>query len=101
MKDKKQSTMNRVLEYMFKNKLNSAITFIIYLLICKIIDMNTIQWFGDDIFIREGNILEFIVCYVLHVHVNIYIYIYIYIYYIYTNVYIYITYLHTYVYAYT
>ncbi|MDA7823895.1 hypothetical protein N9A23_00080 [Candidatus Pelagibacter sp.] len=23
--------------------------------------MNTIQWFGDDMFIREGNILEFIV----------------------------------------
>ena len=64
MKDKKQATMDRVLEYMFKNKLNTTITFIVYLLICKVIDMNTIQWFGDDIFIREGNILEFIVCYV-------------------------------------
>ena len=64
MKDTKQSTMDRILEYLFKNKINSAITFIIYLLICKIIDMNTIQWFGNDIFIKEGNILEFIVCYV-------------------------------------
>ena len=23
--------------------------------------MNTIQWFGDDIFIRNGNVLEFII----------------------------------------
>ena len=67
MKDKKQSTMDRVLEYMFKNKLNTAITFIIYLLICKVIDMNTIQWFGDEILIdpSKGNIIEFIVVYVL------------------------------------
>ena len=74
MKDKKQSTMDRVLEYMFKNKLNTAITFIVYLLICKVIDMNTIQWFGDDIFIREGNILEFIVCYILFGSAIIFVY---------------------------
>ena len=65
MTDKKVSTTNKILEYMFKNKLNTFITGIVYLLICKVIDMNTIQWFGDDIFIREGNIIEFIVCYVL------------------------------------
>ena len=66
MTDKKDSTINKILEYMFKNKLNTAITFIVYLLICKVIDMNTIQWFGDEIFFdpSKGNIIEFIVCYV-------------------------------------
>jgi hypothetical protein len=61
MTDKKNSTINKILEYAFKNKLNTSITGVVYLLIYKVIDMNTIQWFGDDIFIREGNILEFIV----------------------------------------
>ena len=65
MKDKKQSTMDRILNYMFENKLNTSITCIVYLLICKVIDMNTIQWFGDEIFIDQskGNLLEFIVVY--------------------------------------
>ena len=65
MTDKKVSTINKILEYMFKNKLNVFITAVVYLLICKVIDMNTIQWFGDDIFIdvRKGNIIEFIVVY--------------------------------------
>jgi len=31
-------------------------------LIYKVIDMNTIQWFGDDIFIRNGGVLGFIIC---------------------------------------
>ena len=61
MTDKKNSTINKILEYAFKNKLNTSITGVVYLLIYKVIDMNTMQWFGDDIFIREGNILEFIV----------------------------------------
>ena len=61
MTDKKNSTINKILEYAFKNKLNTSITGVVYLLIYKVIDMNTIQWFGDDMFIREGNILEFIV----------------------------------------
>ena len=61
MKDEKQSTINKILIYAFKNKLNASITGVVYLLIYKVIDMNTIQWFGDDIFIRNGNILEFIV----------------------------------------
>ena len=76
MKDKKQSTMDRVLEYMFKNKLNTAITFIVYLLICKVIDMNTIQWFGDEIFIdpSKGNVIEFIVCSILFGSAIIFVY---------------------------
>ena len=61
MTDKKTSTLNKILEYPLKNKITTSITFIVYLLIYKVIDMNTIQWFGDDMFIREGNILEFIV----------------------------------------
>ena len=76
MTDKKQSTMVRILEYMFKNKLNTAITFIVYLLICKVIDMNTIQWFGDEIFIdpRKGNVIEFIVCSILFGSAIIFVY---------------------------
>ena len=76
MKDKKQSTMDRVLGYMFKNKLNTAITFIVYLLICKVIDMNTIQWFGDEIFIdpSKGNLIEFIVCSILFGSAIIFVY---------------------------
>jgi len=61
MTDKKNSTINNILEYAFKNKLNTSITGVVYLLIYKVIDMNTMQWFGDDIFIRNGNLLEFIV----------------------------------------
>ena len=76
MKDKKQSTMDIVLEYMFKNKLNTSITFIVYLLICKVIDMNTIQMFGDEIFIdpSKGNVIEFIVCSILFGSAIIFIY---------------------------
>ena len=61
MTDKKNSTINNILEYAFKNKINTSITGVIYLLIYKVIDMNTIQWFGDGMFITEGNIIEFIV----------------------------------------
>ena len=61
MTDKKNSTINNILEYAFKYKLNTSITGVVYLLIYKVIDMNTMQWFGDDIFIRNGNLLEFIV----------------------------------------
>ena len=66
MKNKKPSTMDRILNYMFENKINTSITCIVYLLICKVIDMNTIQWYGDEIFIdpSKGSILEFIVVYV-------------------------------------
>jgi hypothetical protein len=76
MTDKKVSTINKILEYMFKNKLNTAITFIVYLLICKVIDMNTIQWFGDEIFIdpSKGNVIEFIVCSILFGSAIIFVY---------------------------
>ena len=37
MTDKKVSTINKILEYMFKNKLNAFITGVVYLLICKVI----------------------------------------------------------------
>ena len=76
MTDKKNSTINNILEYAFKNKLNTAITFIVYLLICKVIDMNTIQWFGDEIFIdpSKGNVIEFIVCSILFGSAIIFVY---------------------------
>jgi hypothetical protein len=53
---------NEILGFLFKNKIYTTISIIIYLVIYKIIDMNTLQWFGDDIFVREGNLLEFFVC---------------------------------------
>ena len=62
MTDKKDSTINNILGYVFKNKLNASIAGVVYLLIYKVIDMNTTQWFGDDIFIRNGNVFEFILC---------------------------------------
>ena len=62
MTDKKDSTIDNILGYVFKNKLNASIAGVVYLLIYKVIDMNTIQWFGDDIFIRNGNVFEFIIC---------------------------------------
>ena len=76
MKDKKKRTIDRILEYMFKNKLNTSITCIGYLLICKVIDMNTIQWFGDEIFIdpNKGSIIEFIVCSILFGSAIIFVY---------------------------
>ena len=76
MTDKKVSTTNKILEYMFKNKLNTFITGIVYLLICKVIDMNTIQWFGDEIFIdpSKGNVIEFIVCSILFGSAIIFVY---------------------------
>ena len=58
----KDSTINNILGYVFKNKINASIAGVVYLLIYKVIDMNTIQWFGDDIFIRNGGVLGFIIC---------------------------------------
>ena len=76
MIDKKNSTLNKILEYPLKNKLTTSITFIVYLLIYKVIDMNTIQWFGDEIFIdpNKGSIIEFIVCSILFGSAIIFVY---------------------------
>ena len=76
MTDKKNSTLNKILEYPLKNKLTTSITFIAYLLIYKVIDMNTIQWFGDEIFIdpSKGNVIEFIVCSILFGSAIIFVY---------------------------
>ena len=58
-----QKSADKFLEFLFKNKINGSITFVVYLIIYKVIDMNTLQWFGDDIFIKnDANFLEFAVC---------------------------------------
>ena len=62
MKEKyKQNSADKFLGFLFKDKINGSITFVVYLIIYKIVDMNTIQWFGDDIFIKE-NFIMFVGC---------------------------------------
>jgi len=51
---------DRVVGYLFKNKTHSAISFIAWSIIYKIIDMNTLQWFGKGMFITEGGVLSFL-----------------------------------------
>jgi len=51
---------DKAVGYLFKNKIHFAISFIIWSIIYKIIDMNTLQWFGRDIFV-DGNVLGFFV----------------------------------------
>jgi len=50
--------MNRILEILVGSKIRFAIFFICWSVIYKIIDMNTLQWFGRDIFV-DGNVLGF------------------------------------------
>jgi len=58
-----QKSADKFLGFLFKNKINGSITFVVYLIIYKIVDMNTIQWFGDDIFLKnDSNFLEFAAC---------------------------------------
>ena len=54
MEKHKQNFADKFIGFLFKNKINGSVTFVVYLIIYKIIDMNTIQWFGDDIFIKES-----------------------------------------------
>lgn len=58
----KPDAADKFIGFFFDTKLRFALSFIGWSIIYKIIDMNTLQWFGKDIFIRDGNILEFIVC---------------------------------------
>ena len=61
MEKHKQNSADKFLGFLFKNKINGSVTFVVYLIIYKIVDMNTIQWFGDDIFIKES-FLVFLGC---------------------------------------
>ena len=61
MEKHKQNSADKFIGFLFKNKINGSVTFVVYLIIYKIIDMNTIQWFGDDIFIKES-FLVFLGC---------------------------------------
>jgi len=63
MEKYKPNSADKLLGFLFKNKINGSITFVVYLIIYKIVDMNTLQWFGKDIFIKnDSNIFEFVVC---------------------------------------
>ena len=58
MKEKyKPDAAVKFIGFFFDTKLRFALSFIGWSIIYKIIDMNTLQWFGKDIFIRDGNIL--------------------------------------------
>ena len=45
---------DEILGKLFPNKIITFIWFIVWCTIYKILDMNTLQWFGEDIFIRGG-----------------------------------------------
>ena len=60
MPEYKQKFGDKLWGFFFNTKLRFAITFICWSFIYKIIDMNTLQWFGKDIFI-DGGIFGFCV----------------------------------------
>ena len=59
MKDK-PDIAERFIEKIAGTKIKAAISFIIWSIIYKIIDMNTLQWFGKNIFV-DGNVLGFFI----------------------------------------
>ena len=50
---------DKIVGFIFKDKIHIAISYIVWSFIYKIIDMNTMQWFGKGIFITEGGVLGF------------------------------------------
>tara|TARA_R110000803_G_scaffold135079_1_gene202050 strand:+ start:924 stop:1184 length:261 start_codon:yes stop_codon:yes gene_type:complete len=51
---------DKIVGFIFKDKTHIAISYIVWSLIYKIIDMNTIQWFGKGIFVTKGEPWEFL-----------------------------------------
>ena len=47
--------------WILKDKVTLFISYIVWCLIYKVIDMNTMQWFGKGMFITEGEVWEFFV----------------------------------------
>ena len=60
MSEYKQTKADKLVGFFFDSKLRFALTFIGWSIIYKLIDMNTLQWFGKDIFIK-GSIIGFCV----------------------------------------
>ena len=58
--ENKPDIAERFIEKIAGTKIKAAISFIIWSIIYKIIDMNTLQWFGKNIFV-DGNVLGFFV----------------------------------------
>ena len=56
---------DKIVGFIFKDKIHIAISYIVWSFIYKIIDMNTIQWFGKGIFVTKGEPWEFLVMSVL------------------------------------
>tara|TARA_A100001015_G_C14971319_1_gene705258 strand:- start:24 stop:290 length:267 start_codon:yes stop_codon:yes gene_type:complete len=51
---------NEILAKLFPNKIVNTLWFIGWCFIYKLIDMNTLQWFGKDMFIRGSGWGDFI-----------------------------------------
>lgn len=56
----KSNSADRFIDKIAGTKIKAIISFIVWSIIYKIIDMNTLQWFGKDIFV-DGNVLGFFV----------------------------------------
>jgi len=51
---------DKIVGFIFKDKIHIAISYIVWSFIYKIIDMNTLQWWGKGIFVTEGEPWEFL-----------------------------------------
>jgi hypothetical protein len=51
---------DKIVGFIFKDKIHIAISYIVWSFIYKIIDMNTLQWFGKGIFVTKGEPWEFL-----------------------------------------
>jgi len=65
--NKQEDLADKFVGFIFKNKVSAIITFFVWSVIYKIFDLNTLQWFGKDMFIKSdmhgfGNLAAFIVC---------------------------------------
>jgi hypothetical protein len=56
----KPNSTDRFIDKIAGTKIKAVISFIVWSIIYKIIDMNTLQWFGKNIFV-DGNVLGFFV----------------------------------------
>ena len=56
----KPNSADRFIDKIAGTKIKAVISFIVWSIIYKIIDMNTLQWFGRNIFV-DGNVLGFFV----------------------------------------
>jgi len=77
MSEYKQTALDKFLEFFIKNKIRGVISFIVWSFIYKIIDMNTLQWFGRDIFV-DGSVLGFFVASAFSLSVFLFIFLSIY-----------------------